>query len=248
MLAYALLFVVALWAGIQNALAGGGTFITFPVLLSLGLDARAANVTSTIALFPGQVTTALAGRDQWSGNGRLSVRELVVISLVGGVIGAGLLLLTPNSFFERIVPFLVLIATAIFAWGSFFRKTPEAAERHLSRRSLAASQFAIAVYGGYFGGGIGILMLAALTAAGWPFRSAGATKNLLAGVMNAAAVAVFAFSRDVAWTDAAVLAVGSIVGGQLGAWMLARVNVTALRVFVVTIGVLLTVGLFVRAY
>lgn len=247
MLVYVLLFVVALWAGIQNALAGGGTFITFPVLLSLGLDARAANVTSTIALFPGQVTTALAGRDQVSGNQHLSVRELVVISLVGGVVGAGLLLLTPNSFFERLVPFLVLIATGIFAWGSFFRK-PSEANIHLSRPALGWSQFAIAVYGGYFGGGIGILMLAALTAAGWQFRAAGATKNLLAGVMNAAAVAVFAFSRDVAWVDAAVLAVGSIVGGQIGAYLLARVNVTFLRVFVVVIGVLLTVGLFVRAY
>lgn len=248
MLAYLLLFIVALWAGIQNALAGGGTFITFPVLLSMGLDARAANVTSTIALFPGQVTTALAGRQQVAGNDRLSIRELIVISLIGGAVGAGLLLLTPNSFFERLVPFLVLVATAIFAWGSFVRKQVDDAQMHLSRNALIASQFAIAIYGGYFGGGIGILMLAALTAAGWQFRSAGATKNVLAGVMNAAAVVVFAFSRDVAWVDAAVLAVGSIIGGQVGAYLLARVNVMALRVFVVAIGVMLTVGLFVRAY
>lgn len=247
MLVYLLLFFVAMWAGIQNALAGGGTFITFPVLLSLGLDARAANVTSTVALFPGQVTTALAGRGQVAGSPNLSVRELVVISLIGGVIGAGLLLLTPNHFFERLVPFLVLIATGIFAWGSFFRK-PSDVNVHLSRNTLIASQFTIAIYGGYFGGGIGILMLAALTAAGWPFRSAGATKNLLAGVMNAAAVAVFAFSRDVNWSDAVVLAAGSILGGQIGAYLLARINVTYLRIFVVAIGVLLTVGLFVRAY
>jgi len=100
MLIYSLLFVVALWAGIQNALAGGGTFITFPILLWAGLDARAANITSTIALFPGQVTTALAGRSQVSGNAHLSVRELVVISLIGGVVGAILLLLTPSHFFE----------------------------------------------------------------------------------------------------------------------------------------------------
>jgi uncharacterized protein len=247
MLAYGLLLLVALWAGIQNALAGGGTFITFPVLLSMGLDARAANVTSTIALFPGQVTTALAGRGHVAGNDRITIRELIVISLIGGAVGAGLLLLTPNSFFERLVPFLVLIATAIFAWGSFGRK-PLDAQMHLSRNALIASQFTIAIYGGYFGGGIGILMLAALTAAGWQFRSAGATKNVLAGVMNAAAVAVFAFSRDVAWGDAAVLAVGSIIGGQIGAYLLARVNVTALRIFVIAIGIVLTVGLFVRAY
>jgi uncharacterized protein len=246
-LIYSLLFAVALWAGIQNALAGGGTFITFPILLWAGLDARAANITSTIALFPGQVTTALAGRAQVAGNAQLSVRELVVLSLIGGVAGGVLLLLTPNHFFERLVPFLVLLATAIFAWGSF---RPRKADMpiHMSRPALMASQFAIAVYGGYFGGGIGILMLAALTAAGWEFRSAGATKNFLAAAMNFAAVLVFAFSRDVDWADTAVLAAGAIVGGQIGAYLLARVNVMLLRVFVVAVGVVLTVGLFVRAY
>jgi hypothetical protein len=247
MLIYTVLFVVALWAGVQNALAGGGTFITFPILLWAGLDARAANITSTIALFPGQVTTAIAGRSQVTGNAQLTVRELVVLSLIGGVIGAVLLLLTPSHFFERLVPFLVLAATAIFAWGSF-RPRKSDVPVHLSRPALMASQFTIAVYGGYFGGGIGILMLAALTAAGWEFRSAGATKNLLAGVMNFAAVGVFAFSRAVDWTDVGVLAAGSIVGGQIGAYALARVNVMFLRVFVVAIGALLTVGLFIRAY
>jgi uncharacterized membrane protein YfcA len=247
MLVYTLLFVVALWAGIQNALAGGGTFITFPVLLWAGLDARAANITSTIALFPGQVTTALAGRSQVSGNDQISVRELIVLSLVGGVVGAGLLLLTPSHFFKRLVPFLVLAATSIFAWGSF-RRHPVDAPVHLSRGALMTSQFVIAIYGGYFGGGIGILMLAALTAAGWEFRTAGATKNLLAGVMNFAAVLVFAFSRDVDWKDVLILAAGSIVGGQIGAYLLARINVALLRAFVVAIGIVLTVGLFIRAY
>ncbi len=232
MLIYTLLFLVAFWAGIQNALAGGGTFITFPVLLWAGLDARAANITSTIALFPGQVTTALAGRDQVIGNNLITVRELILLSLAGGVVGAGLLLLTPSHFFERLVPFLVLAATAIFAWGSF-RRRPAGPTVHLSRRALITSQFAIAIYGGYFGGGIGILMLAALTAAGWEFRAAGATKNVLAGVMNFAAVLVFAFSRDVNWLDVVVLAAGSIVGVQIGAYLLLRINVTMLRIFVV---------------
>ncbi len=247
MLHYILLFVVAVWAGVQNALAGGGTFITFPVMLWAGLDARAANITSTIALFPGQVTTALAGRSNVSGSPHISVRQLVAISLVGGVLGAGLLLLTPSHFFEHLVPFLVLLATALFAWGSF-RRTKSEAPVHMSRSALMAAQFATAIYGGYFGGGIGILMLAALTAAGWEFRSAGATKNLLAGVMNFAAVIVFAFSRDVNWQFALVLAVGSIIGGQAGAYMLATINVTALRIFVIAIGLALTIGLFARAY
>jgi uncharacterized protein len=241
------LFLVAIWAGVQNALAGGGTFVTFPTLLMAGLDARAANITSTIALFPGQLTTAWAGRAQVTGTEHLSVRALVGISLVGGIVGAALLLLTPSSFFELLVPFLVLFATGLFAWGSFVRR-PADAHVHLGRKASYGSQFAIAVYGGYFGGGIGILMLAVLTAAGMEFRSAGATKNLLAGVMNATAVLLFAFSHDVHWLYALVLAAGSIIGGQLGAYLLQRINVTLLRVFVVLIGTVLGVGLFIRAY
>jgi uncharacterized protein len=246
-LIFIVLFVVAIWAGIQNALAGGGTFVTFPTLLMAGLDARAANITSTIALFPGQVTTALAGRSHVAGTEHLTVRALIGLSLIGGVVGAALLLLTPSSFFERLVPFLVLFATAIFAWGSFVKR-PAETQVHLGRNASYCSQFAIAVYGGYFGGGIGILMLAVLTAAGMEFRSAGATKNVLAGVMNATAVALFAFSHDVRWLYASVLAVGSIIGGQVGAYLLMRINVTLLRVFVVFIGTLLGIGLFIRAY
>jgi len=247
MLIFTGLFLVAVWAGIQNALAGGGTFVTFPMLLVAGLDARAANITSTIALFPGQVTTALAGRSQIAGTAHLSFRALVGLSLVGGVAGAALLLLTPSKFFERLVPFLVLFATAIFAWGSFARR-PAETRMHLGRTASYCSQFAIAVYGGYFGGGIGILMLAVLTAAGMEFRNAGATKNVLAAVMNATAVALFAFSHDVRWLYAMVLAAGSIIGGQIGAYLLLRINVTVLRAFVVLIGTLLCIGLFVRAY
>jgi uncharacterized membrane protein YfcA len=241
------LFLVAIWAGIQNALAGGGTFVTFPTLLMAGLDARAANITSTIALFPGQITTALAGRSQVAGTEHLSFRTLIGLSLVGGIVGAALLLLTPSKFFERLVPFLVLFATAIFAWGSFVRR-PNETHMHLGRNASYCSQFAIAVYGGYFGGGIGILMLAVLTAAGMEFRSAGATKNVLAAVMNATAVALFAFSHDVHWLYATVLAVGSVIGGQVGAYLLLRINVTLLRAFVVLVGAILCIALFVRAY
>ena len=247
MLIFVVLFLVAVWAGIQNALAGGGTFVTFPTLLMAGLDARAANITSCIALFPGQVTTAFAGRSHVAGTQQLSFRALVVLSLIGGIVGAALLLVTPPRWFELMVPWLVLFATGVFAWGSFFRK-PGGTHAQLGRKASYMSQFLIAVYGGYFGGGIGILMLAVLTAAGMQFRNAGATKNVLAGVMNASAVALFAFSHDVNWTDAAVVAAGSIIGGQIGAWLLLRVNVNLLRAFVVLIGLVLGVGLFVRAY
>src|SRR5271154_6022737 len=117
-----LLFVAALWAGVQNQLAGGGSFLTLPALMLAGMDARAANITSTVALFPGQVTGGWVGRKHAIGTEGLSLRALVMISLVGGALGAVLLLLTPSSFFARLVPWLVLFATTVFAYGSFVPK------------------------------------------------------------------------------------------------------------------------------
>ena len=244
---YALIIGAALIAGVQNALAGGGSFITFPALLLFGMGARAANITSTVALFPGQIATGWTGRHHVSGAEGLDVKALVGISLVGGVIGALLLLATPESFFEKLVPFLVLFATFVFAWGSFFRPQTEA-KAQLPPWGAAAAQLAIAVYGGYFGGGIGLLMLAALTLAGLPVRRAGATKNVLAAVMNASAVAIFAFSRDVHWNAALAVGAGALIGGQAGAWWMLRIDERKLRIGVVVIGLLLTIGLFLRTY
>jgi len=196
---WALLLLAGVWAGAQNALAGGGSFVTLPVLILSGLDARAANITSTIALLPGQVTTGYAGRSLVSGAEQLSFRALFIISLTGGVVGALLLLATPPSFFARLLRWLVLAATALFAWGSFLRG-PTEQKVSFGPIAGATARFSIAIYGGYFGGGIGFLMLAALTIAGMSVRKAGATKNVLAGVMNASAVAIFAFSGEVRWS------------------------------------------------
>ena len=247
MLTLAILFVAAFWAGTQNALAGGGSFITLPALMLSGLDARTANITSTIALFPGQVTTGLVGREHVEGTGGLSFKVLAAISLVGGALGAWLLLATPASFFAHLVPWLVLFATCVFGWGSFIRKPKENA-KPLGRAPTALMQLGISIYGGYFGGGIGFLMLAGLTIAGLAVRKAGATKNVLASIMNASAVLVFVFTTKLDWTRVAVVAVAAIGGGFLGGHMLKRVNETVLRVFVILIGIALTIGLFVRAH
>jgi uncharacterized membrane protein YfcA len=243
---YVILFLAALWAGTQNALAGGGSFITLPALMLTGLDARAANIASTIALFPGQVTTGLVGRKLAQGAGGLSFRALMVISLAGGVIGACLLLATPAAFFARLVPWLVLFATAVFAWGAFLRK-PGETQRPIGKPATAAFQFAIAVYGGYFGGGIGFLMMAALTLAGQGVKIAASTKNLLASAMNASAVAIFVVSARPDWLKIAVVAIAAVAGGAIGGWLLRRVNEKLLRVFVVLIGIALTIALFVKA-
>jgi len=241
-----LLFAAGLWAGVQNALAGGGSFVTLPALIFSGLDARAANIASTLALFPGQTTTGYFGRKMVSGAEGLRFRTLVIISLAGGVVGAGILLLTPSSIFGRMVPWLVLFATSLFAWGSFGPKREGAGPR-LGPRTAGVIQFFIAVYGGYFGGGIGFLMLAALTAAGLAVKTAAATKNVLSAVMNAAAVVVFVFTPHIPWERVATVGVAAVLGGWLGALLLRRVDERLIRGFVIVLGIALTIGLFIRA-
>jgi uncharacterized membrane protein YfcA len=246
--AFAVLVLAAFAAGAQNALAGGGTFITFPALLYAGLDPRAANITSAVALFPGQVTTGISGLSLVTGVAGLSVKLLVILSLVGGALGAFLLMATPVSVFTHLVPYLVLFATAVFAWGSFLR-TPSAVPSHasLSPRAAACIQLLIGIYGGYFGGGIGILMLAALTAVGMAVRHAGATKNMLASMMGGSSVLVFLFQMKFDWRIVIAVAIAAIIGGQLGVYLLRRINETALRVGITLIGLVLTVALFVRS-
>lgn len=241
----ALLFLAGLWAGVQNALAGGGSFITLPALILSGMSPLAANITSTVALFPGQVASGFSGRGLVSGAGRLSFRALFIISIAGGSLGGLLLLHTPSSIFARLVPWLVLFATIVFAWGNFLRK-PKQDGSHIGPGLGAVLQFLISIYGGYFGGGIGFLMLAAMTMAGVQTRAAAATKNVLAAVMNASAVALFVTSPEVHWPQACALGAGAIGGGLLGAWALHRVNEKALRVAVVFIGIALTIGLFLK--
>lgn len=238
------LFAASLLAGAQNAVAGGGSFVTLPALLLAGLDPRAANVTSTVALFPGQVLSGWAGRSLARGTPGMSFRALCAVSLAGGGVGAVLLLATPAAFFARLVPWLVLFATAVFAWGSVRR--PVAGAPRMGTAAAGMLQFAISVYGGYFGGGIGFLMLAALTMAGLAIRTAAATKNVLAGVMNLSALLVFLWSPEVRWGPAAVVCVGAVLGGLFGVWLLRRVPERVLRGGVVAIGAGLTIGLFLR--
>ncbi len=200
-----------------------------------------------MALFPAQLVTGFTGRAGAEEPPGLTMRRLFAISLAGGAAGGAILLATPPSFFARLAPWLVLFATVLFAWGSFVGRQPEPGAAHLPPRTAGIAQFFIAVYGGYFGGGIGLLMMAALTMAGLAVRAAGATKNVLAGVMNASAVALFVFSPDVHWPQVAFAAAGASLGGWAGALMLRRVDEKALSVGVVAIGAALTIGLFGRA-
>ena len=240
-----LIALAGLYAGTQNTLAGGGSFITFPTLLLSGLNPLSANITSTIALFPNQITSSLAGRRFAGGVGETSLVKLFGLSLAGGVVGALLLLNTSVTFFAHLVPWLVLFATSVFTWGSF-RKKPFHAASAVPTSLLTTVQFLIGVYGGYFGGGIGFLMLAALTIAGQQVRMAIATKNVLAMAMNASAVALFTFSSQVDWLAALALGIGGIGGGIAGGWLVHRLPEKVMRGFVVLVGITLTTWLFLR--
>lgn len=242
----ALIALAGLYAGIQNALAGGGSFITFPALLLAGLNPLAANMSSTIALFPSQITTAIAGRNLVSDIGKTPFRLVFIASLIGGVLGAILLLSTPVKVFTYLVPWLVLFATVAFAWGSFVYKPKLGGATYLPNVVVLLLQGAIAIYGGYFGGGIGFLMLAVLTVCGQQVRTANATKNMLAMTMNASAVAIFAFSPMINWAAVVALGLGGIAGGIIGAWLNLRMPTKLLRGYVVVVGAALTVWLFIR--
>jgi len=245
---FALVSVAAFAAGFINAVAGGGSFLTFPALIAAGLPPIDANASSTVALFPGQIATGIAARDGLEAaakDHRINVPVLALISLAGGLIGGLLLLITPQSLFSRIVPWLILFATAIFAGGAFFR--PDASKFKLNRTGVFIAQGAVSIYGGYFGGGIGILMLAALTLYGlrdiWLMNS---LKILLAVLMNVAAVITFIIAGLVHWQLTIVVAIAAIAGGYAGIYASRRMPPFIVKGFVVTVGVILTIYFFMK--
>lgn len=240
---WGILIVAGLWAGIQNAVAGGGSFITLPALMLTGLDARAANITSSVALFVGQATTAWGGRKAAEPVPHLPFQLTVAIVVVGGLAGAQLILITPSETFAVLVPWLILAATGLFAWGALGPK-PETPRAPVSPWLSSAALFLSAIYGGYFGGGNGIVLVTVLTAAGLAIRAASATKNVLAAIINTAAFALFLFAPEVAWTKAAAVGGAAIAGGIIGNILLDRLPERALKILIVVIGLALTAALF----
>ncbi len=243
---YLILFLglIGVYAGAQNVFAGGGSFITFPALMLVGIDPLSANITSTIALSPSQLTSSIAGRNLVAGVRTTSFKHFFMLSLIGGGVGAILLLSTPVKVFVQIVPWLILFATIVFTWGSFAHKSE--VHRNIPPYALLSFQGILAIYGGYFGGGIGILMLALLTVGGQQIKVATATKNALAFSMNIAAVSIFVFSPLVNWKAALALGSGGIIGSIIGSWLLHRLSEKLIRGFIILVGIALTIWMFVR--
>ncbi len=245
MLSLLLLMVAAFASGALNAVAGGGAFITFPALIFAGIPPVSANASSTVALFPGQAASSWAYRHDIGKAGPVDVKRFAVLSVVGGLIGALLLLLTPNALFAGFVPWLLLFATTVFAIGHY---APGVVSRlRLGGRGVLVVQFIIAVYGGYFGGGIGFLMLAALTLFGLrDIHAMNGLRILLAMLMNGSAVAAFVLAGAVSWPETLAMAVAAVAGGYFGALGAKRVDPKRLKTGVVVIGTVLTLYFFAK--
>jgi uncharacterized membrane protein YfcA len=247
----------AVAGGVVNALAGGGTLVTFPTLTALGLPAVAANVTNTIALAPGHLGATLAQKRELAGQGT-RVRRLVPAALLGGLVGGLLLLFTTEKAFRRLVPFLILLASALLAVQEPLRRwllrrlgahpASDASTPGRAREGLVVLPvFAASVYGGYFGAGLSVIVLAALgLVVEDTLTRLNATKQAIGFAANAAAAVLFLFSGQVYWPAAAVMLVAAVAGGWLGGRLAGRVRPTTLRAVVVTVGVVVGVVYLVR--
>lgn len=252
-----LVVVAALVGGVMNSIAGGGTLLTFPALVALGIPPINANATSTVALWPGALGSMWGYRRELTGS-RLWALGFAAPSLLGGAVGAWLLLRTPPDRFSAVVPWLVLGATFLFMlqrplvrWIAQRRERaaggPSDADLTANRPPMTILwyQFAVAVYGGYFGAGVGILMLAALGFMGLRnIHRMNGLKNWGGLCMNAVAAAMFAFSGLVSWSVALAMAVGAIAGGYLGSRTAQRVPQDLVRGAVVAIGLVSGLLLF----
>ncbi len=234
----------------MNALAGGGTLITFPTLTALGLPAVAANVTNTIAIAPGHLGATLAQRPELAGQ-RQRLLRLVPAALLGGLVGGLLLLVTSEKAFRQLVPFLILLASGVLA-------VQQPVRGWLARRAGSGTWdphegwsilpvFAAAIYGGYFGAGLSVIVLAALGLfVSDSLTRLNAVKQAVGFAANAAAAVLFLFSGQVAWPVALVMAVGAIAGGALGGRLAGRIRPATLRAVVVAIGVVVGLVYLVR--
>jgi hypothetical protein len=245
------LFLAATVAGAVNSVAGGGSLISFPALVAAGQPAILANATNTAALWPGSVASAVAYRRQTSLYRGL-LPALLVPSIVGGLLGAFVLVSTPPDLFDRVVPFLVLFATLLFAArGRISRWTGQApgVDEHVTTAGRVWGflfQLLVATYGGYFGAGIGILMLASLGLMGLrDIHRMNALKTILGALINVIAFVFFAAKGLVVWPLAALMAAGAIAGGYVGARTAMRVDPRWVGRFVITVGLVVSVWLFV---
>ena len=227
-----LIAAAGILGGAMNGVAGGGSFVTLPVLVAAGVPSLNANATNTVALVPSALASAFAYRHDFEGFEGVKLSAMAIVSVIGGAIGAVLLLYTPQSVFDKMFPFLLLFGVLVFAFG---RELGEELRKRMTIHpgALLAVQFVLGIYGGYFGGAVGVMMLAAwsvLTAAS--INAMQATRNLLNASMNATASLLFLLGGLVYWKPMAVLLISSTIGGYLASVFGRRLNPALARIVI----------------
>jgi hypothetical protein len=246
------LICAGILGGAINAVAGGGSFFTFPALLATGVPPIPANATSTVALWVGITASGGAYRTRLEISRRVMI-PLILTSVIGGFAGALLLIHTPPETFLHVLPWLMLGATVLFAFGGqISRRLSSGIARDASAVAIAGAsvfELVVAVYGGYFGGGIGIVNLAMLAALGMTdIHAMNALKVVLSGIINGAAVLTFVVLRAVYWGPALVTTAGAIAGGYFAARYAQRLPQSWIRGFVIVVGIAMSAYFFARAY
>ncbi len=246
------MFAAGALGGAINAVAGGGSFVTFPALLFTGVAPVAANATNTLALWIGVTASGGAYRKRLNISRRVMI-PLILTSVVGGLAGAVLLVKTPAQTFLRVLPWLLLGATLLFAFGKHLTGRIAAGIAHESSNAAVAGasvfELIVAVYGGYFGGGMGIMNLAMLSALGMTdIHAMNALKVVLSGVINGVATFTFIATGAIVWPEAVVMTLGAILGGYFAAHYAQRLPQSWIRFFVLLVGSAMTVYFFLRAY
>ena len=248
----AIVFAGAVIAGALNSVAGGGTFFAFPALLMTGVTPISANATASVAVWPGVIASAFGYREQLHAH-KHHLPLMITVGLAGGFIGAQLLLMTSDDEFRVMIPWLLLVATILFAFGKPITKVTSKAfaiGEGITRRSLILACILlviISIYGGFFGAGIGILMLAMLQIMGMEdIHEMNAFKTALGAGIHGSAVLAFLFSDIVAWTEAGVMVVGASIGGYYGARFALKIDPKYIRYFVIAVGVATTTYFFIK--
>lgn len=243
---FIILVIAGLGAGALNAVAGGGTFLSFPALVYIGLPPITANATATLAALPGYIGSTWGFRNEIRSNGPVSLRGMVFVAILGGLIGALLLLVTPKEVFSSLIPWLLLFATAAFAAGPLLVRHVIGHGGGLPRLASLVLILAVAIYGGYFNGGLGIMLLAAFGLVGFTnLHEMNGLKNLLSSILSLVSVITYTIAGLIDWKSAIILGTACAVGGYLGAHLARRIsNMLALRVFITLVGIGMAIVFF----
>jgi uncharacterized protein len=260
------LFFAALLAGVLNSVAGGGSFISFPALLFSGVAPIPANATNTCALWPGTIASAVAYRKAITREARRLLLPLIVLGAIGGILGANILLRTPQETFMKLIPWLLLLATLVFLFSAritaWLRVRAQSRASHAKSLGSAAAErrtppllmaggliveVLVATYIGYFGAGAGILVLALLALLGMEnIHAMNGVKTLLVSLVNGVALLTFIIGHRIVWPDAAVMVVGAVVGGYAGAHFAQKMNPRNVRWAVIVVGFGMSGYFFIR--